>query len=231
MDTRAHTGNDNCGHASMKSIASSLTLVVALVVGLWGCALPTTTTAPAHKNFSSVTLSPTPERNALMVGGLAVKPPDAVDGTAWNVARFSPNEIVFDRDGRSNDHGWSAWVQTIRSPAPIDGYYHLARIVGYYARQTDDARFRDTYENVEIVLGARVHCLRRLAKIDDHGPAPYGAKPVRAVVTVDYFCAHPREPNTLVLVHLSERDRPGAEFKALPPLAEQFFAGVDFENW
>lgn len=166
-----------------------------------------------------------PPGTPIVVSGLRVAAPV---GTDWQVARQTATTVVFSRPGSHPEHRWAAWLQAVRSPQPIDGYFQLARVVERLSRPRESGRFRDTFEAVDAIDSTRVRCLSRASRIADFGAPPGAAAPRHIVAARDYFCRHPSDPRLLVLVHVSERDSPGATFATLTATATQFFSGIEF---
>lgn len=194
-------------------------MIAALVLG--ACAANPSIERDLVRAPTSVTQPTGP----MLVSGLRVPAPV---GANWSMARNTSNAVVFSRPGTNPEHRWAAWVQAVRSPQPIDGYFQLARVVDRLSQPRSSGRFRDSFEPVDAAYAPQARCLARSSRIADYGPPPQAEAPRHIVRAREFFCAHPNDPRLLVLVHVSERDAPDAPFATLAATADQFFSAIGF---
>jgi hypothetical protein len=157
------------------------------------------------------------------VQGLEVAAPAGAD---WVLADRSDQRVVFARTGARADNAWAAWVQTLRAPEPLDGYYPLARLVARYTAWADRGRYRVLAQQTQPAGSAVATCIERRMKVEDTARSAGAAPMVMRVA--DYFCRHPADSRMLVLVHLSEQDRADGAFGSFDDAATRFFSGVKF---
>lgn len=202
---------------TLRFLLSALAPALALVLA--GCATAPSGSAPGK--------TPPPSeasRGPFVVSGLTVAAPQGGD---WVISRQSPSAVLFLRGGPTGaGERWAAWVQALRPPRPIEGYFDLATLVDRMTPRRVDGRYRDTADSLDAVAAAGARCIARLSRIEEYDPAPHSGRPTHAIVARDYYCRHPRDARTVVHVHVAERNRPDASFAGVTGVAERFFAGV-----